>query len=182
MTKVRVARTAAAVMVTTVVGTAVALVGCTSTPASPRPSTPSSTPSSMRSPVCTGRDGEAVLRAFFRDLSNHRNVSELLAAYVAPPENFVRWWDPSTPSGGIVTYVNGLPEHLEKLQRDGIDLTVTGFQDAGFQGRGTPDEGGWFTFGLYGRFREGQPMGGGETLGNKGAVDCATGKLKAIVL
>jgi hypothetical protein len=137
--------------------------------------------------MCTGSDGEAVLRAFFRDLSNRRDVAELLADYVVAPESFVRWWDGTLRPGEIITFSNGLPEHLEKLQRDGINATVTGFEDVGFQGRGTPDAGGWFLFGLQGHLRAGDaapapPTTSKTPLGAKGAVDCATGKLKAIVI
>jgi hypothetical protein len=122
-----------------------------------------------------------VLRGFFHDLSNHRDVGELLAVYVASPQVFVRWWDPSVPNGEVITFVNGLQQHLEQLERDGINLTVTGFEDAGYQGRGD-EAGGWFSFGLYGRTHEGEAMGGGQGLGNKGAVDCATLKLMAVVI
>src|SRR5262245_453640 len=95
MTKVRAGGVATVVIVIASIGTIVALGSCASTPASPPPSAPPST----SSPECTGRDSEAVLRAFFHDLSNNRDVRELLSAYIAPPEDFVRWWDPTTADG-----------------------------------------------------------------------------------
>jgi hypothetical protein len=176
MTKMRMTAVVVAVLVT--LG---GLAGCTSSPAPLKSSTPTSGPSAAPSTHCTGRDGEAALRGFSRDLSNHRDVGELLAAYVAAPEDFVRWWDPSVPNGEVLTYANGLQQHLDQLERDGINLNVTGFEDAGYQGFGD-EAGGWFNFGLYGRNRESEAMSGGQTLGNKGAVDCATLKLKAIVI
>ena len=65
---------------------------------------------------------------------------------------------------------------------EALDLTVVEFMDVGFQGSGTPDAGGWFLFSLQGRFNRGERPAAGGSLGNKGAADCATGKLKAIVM
>jgi hypothetical protein len=123
-----------------------------------------------------------VLRGFFHDLSNQRPVAEVLATYVVPAQDFVRWWDGTLKPGETRTFYNGLEQHLEKLQQGGLDLTVTGFKDVGFQGRGTRDAGGWFTFSLHGRLKKSDPRSDGRTLSNKGAVDCANGKLKVIVI
>jgi hypothetical protein len=156
-----------------------ALTGCNA----PRPDPlPTSTPPSPTSRLCTGSVGEDALRGFFRDLSNQRPVAEVLATYVVPAQDFVRWWDGTLKPGETRTFYNGLEEHLQKLQQGGLDLTVGRFNDVGFQGRGTRDAGGWFTFSLQGRMNRSERASAGRTLGNKGAADCATGKLKAIVI
>lgn len=111
-------------------------------------------------------------------------MKEVLGAYVVPAQDFVRWWDGTLRLGQTLRFEDGLEQHLGKLQQNGMDLTVTGFTDVGIQGRGTRDEGGWFNFGLRGRLQRGEPLSSGErsTGGHKGAVDCDTGKLKAVVL
>jgi hypothetical protein len=119
---------------------------------------------------------------FFHDLSTHRPVAEVLAAYVVPAQDFVRWWDDTLKLGETRTFANGLDQHLEKLQQGGLDLTVTGFEDVGFQGSGTRDAGGWFLFSLQGRLKRSEPLSDERTLSYKGAADCDTGKLKVIVI
>lgn len=109
-------------------------------------------------------------------------MEEVLAAYVVPPRDFVRWWDGTLRLSQTLTFDNGLEQHLDKLQQNGMDLTVTGFNDVGFQRGGTREEGGGFTFGLRGRLSRGEPLRSGQALGGKGAVDCVTGKLKAVVI
>jgi hypothetical protein len=152
---------------------AAALQGCTSNAAhSPATSnTPLSTPSP--SPVCTGRDEEAVLRAFFDDLSS--DGDDLVTRYFTTPQDFTRWWD---PTAGSVLY-DSLQAHLTRLQRDGVTVTVTGFTDHGFGGSSTNnDVGGEFTFEA-----SGQMTNGGELVrGGKGGISCETGKLKVIVM
>lgn len=97
----------------------------------------------------------------------------------------MRWWDSTLKLSQTLTFDNGLEQHLGKLQRNGMDVTVTGFKDVGFQGRGRREEGGWFNFGLRGQLQRGEPYSsnGPQSLGgHKGAVDCKSGKLKAVVL
>ena len=154
-------------------------------PAPSGDATPAPTAEATSSPApagtCTGRAGEEALRGFFRDLSRSRPVQSVLAAYVVPPRDFVRWWDHSLPQARTLTFEVGLEQHLGKLQRNGVDLTVTGVKDAGFQGGGTRDAGGWFTFSLQGRLQRSEPQDE-QSFGGKGAVDCDTGKLKAVVI
>lgn len=93
-----------------------------------------------------------------------------------------RWWDGTLRLGQTLTFDNGLEQHLGTLQQSGMDVTVTGFKDMGLQGRGTRDEGGWFTFGLRGWLLGSEALSSGQSVGGKGAVDCGTGKLKAVVI
>jgi hypothetical protein len=166
------------VVVVAAIALVAALAGCTSTGSrSPVASTPvASSPPSARMTECTGRGGEAVLRAFFDDLSH--GGSDLLTPYFAPAQDFVRWWDPTRGSGEVVPYT-GLQEHLRKLQRDGADAAVIGFTDTGFQGKGTSEAGGWLQFNIRGRLSKDAAVMVGV---GKGAIDCRTGKLKALVV
>lgn len=165
--------------------TALALVagvsGCT--PGTHPP--PASRPSLSPSPICTGRDGEAVLRAFFDDLSSGKKG--LVATYFVAPLDFVRWSDPTS---GLITFLPGpdndtvtldaLQAHLDSLQQQGAHVTLTRFRDAGFEADKTNGEaGGWFSFDI-----RGSPNGRAAVKdGNgKGAVDCGTKKLKALVI
>ena len=149
------------------------LAGCTTTASR---SEVASTPSSVGTTQCTGRGGEAVLRAFFDHISH--NGSDLLDAYFAPAQDFVRWWDPTRESGDVVPYT-GLQEHLSRLRQDGVDVAVIGFSDQGFQGGTSGEAGGWFTFDIRGRLSKDTAVKVGN---GKGAIDCRTGKLKALVV
>lgn len=167
--------------VVAVAGLISALMSCSPTPSKSSSPPPLPTPAASR--LCTGRAGEEPLRGFFRDLSNDRPVKEVLAAYVVPPQDFVRWWDGTLRLGQTLTFSSGLEQHLDRLQQNGMDVTVTGFKDVGFDGRGTRDEGGWFNFGLRGRLLRSEPLMSEQSLGgHKGAVDCGTGKLKVVVI
>jgi hypothetical protein len=127
-------------------------------------------------PVCTGREGESVLRSFARDFN--AGATNLVATYFAEQKNFVRWWDPTVPPREVVEY-SGLTTHLGMLQRAGERLTVASFQEMGYQnGANGGPEGGWFSFDV--RAWPGKGAAGRLAHG-KGAVDCATGRLKVIV-
>ena len=108
-------------------------------------------------------------------------MQSILAAYVVPPQDFLGWFDTSLPQGRTLTFEFGLEQHLAKLQRNGLDLTVTGLKDAGYQGGRTRDAGGWFSFSLQGRLQLSE-VAGEQPITGKGAVDCDTGKLKAVVV
>jgi hypothetical protein len=99
-----------------------------------------------------------------------------LSEYFAPQQKFVRWWDPTVPLGRVVDR-GGLAAHLDKLQRNGLYLTLRDFHAVGFQGGA--EAGGWFNFKVSGRPSENAPSKVGS---GKGAVDCATGKLMAVVI
>jgi hypothetical protein len=171
--------TGAALLVASLLG------GCTS-PAPSVQTTNKPAPSIFNSPPCTGKAGEAALRAFFTDLGAGRPVTQILDSYVVPQEEFVRWWDDSLAPGHEISGGWALPaesreklrQHLERLQRDGMNLVVDEFTDVGFQGIGI-DAGGWFNFRARGHVSDGDS---GRGVGGKGAADCATGRLKAIVL
>jgi hypothetical protein len=155
------------------------LAGCTSSAAPQQPA------STYSRPPCTGRAGEAALRGFFSDLGAGRPVTQILDAYVVPPEEFARWWDDTLGPGHEITGGPAMPaewrdklrRHLEDLQRAGMDFVVDKFNDVGFQGVGI-DAGGWFNFRVRGQFSRGDA---GRDAGGKGAADCATGRLQTIV-
>jgi hypothetical protein len=77
----------------------------------------------------------------------------------SPQEEFARWWDATLGPGHEISGGWALPaesraklgRHLEELQRAGMAFVVDEFTDVGFQG------------------------------GGKGAADCATGRLQAVV-
>jgi hypothetical protein len=136
------------------------------------------------SPTCTGHEGQPLLRSFFDDLSNGRK--DLLATYVVQPQDFTRWSDPTS---GRIRYMPGpgnetetldaLQTHLDSLQRQGAVLVLTRFDDAGYQGNDPYALGGGFTFQMQGRADRHETMTQGD---GKGLIDCATGKLKELVI
>ena len=151
---------------------------CTTEPtASPSPTTAATTNGtpSIKSSRCTGQGAEQLLRAFVADFNAGKN--DLASAYFAGPDRFVRWWDRTLPPGITIEHKE-LGSHLRKLQSDGVRLpTVEHFRDAGFQGAGQPDEGGWFNFGL-----PSPTAGNSSRLFGKGAVDCVSNKFIALVI
>ncbi len=106
--------------------------------------------------------------------------------YIAPFQDFIRWWDGTLGAGEDIEGGFALPSgsadpllgHLNMLRQAGFALTVDTFQDRGYQGAGTSSAAGWFTFTAHGQL----PVGGSGNTAGKGAVNCATGLLRAIVL
>ena len=127
-----------------------------------------------------------MLRAFLADLSNGKKG--LVGTYFVAPQDFVRWSDPIS---GIITYMagpgnetetlDGLQAHFDALQRNGVSVTLTGFDDGGY----TDDNpladppSGWFGFEVRGRASRGAAIRDG--LG-KGAIDCGSSKLRVFVI
>lgn len=143
--------------------------------------TPSPT---IQSAGCTGAKGEIVLRALFDDLSAGRATP--VSEFFVEPESFVRWWDPTLPSGGVITFqfgdgidtvnLNTLQAHLDSLVRSGVQIVVTSFTPGAYA---DSIHGGGFTFTARGRpNRQAKPLDGG----GKGGVDCATGTLTSLVI
>ena len=125
-----------------------------------------------------------------RELAAHRKIS--LATYFGAPRDFDIWWDPTLPSGQVITFQAGpgndtvtlaaLQSHLNALHGRGIRISLTklhpdGYSDHSFTG--SPHPGGVFEFDSQGRASAGAPMAGG---GGKGMVDCVTGKLVDVVI
>src|SRR5215467_11967070 len=143
-------------------------------------------PGPSRPALCNGTAGQALVRGLFADLSGGREPS--MSRYFTTPVNFLRWVDPYsvtditfTPAAandGSVD-LDVLEKHLDGLARGGFSVKLVTFTDGGFDGGGTPDAGGWFDFTAFGKGRKSETPTDG---GGKGAVDCATGKLKALVL
>jgi hypothetical protein len=134
-------------------------------------------------PPCTGADGHATLVALLDRLSRGEHVD--VGTYFVAPIDFVRWVDPSAyitflpADDGSVT-LDALQAHLDALAGGGVSATLTGFSDGGYAGTETNhDVGGWFTFTVRGR-----PNAHARTAdgGGKGAVDCATKKIKVFVI
>jgi hypothetical protein len=163
----------------------------------PRPAAGSTRPAlvitpSLTGPVrCDGSTAEPVVRALFADLSAGRPVQ--VATYFNTPRNFDIWWDPTLPSGQVITFQAGpgsntytldaLQSHLSTLRGRGITITLTklvpnGYSDHAFTG--SPHPGGVFTFDARGRAKPGAPTVAGG--GGKGMVDCVTGKLVDLVI
>lgn len=146
---------------------------------------PAPGPTTTARVLCNGSAGETLLRGLLAALGAGRRVD--LTAYFSPPESFVRWFDPSDPA--IVTFLPGpgsetftldaLQARLDKLSRAGLSARLTGFTDGGYQAGAVGEEGGWFAFDLRGRGGRSGPDSDG---GGKGAVDCASGKLKVLVI
>lgn len=136
---------------------------------------------------CSGTNAEPILHALFDDLSVGRPPE--IEAYFVEPLDFVRWWDPTLPSGQVITFEAGpgsgtvtldtLRSHLGALTRRGLQATVSGFTANGYESVSKAETGGGFTFDLHGRIggKGGFVDGGGE-----GMIDCMTGKLKTIVI
>jgi hypothetical protein len=143
---------------------------------------------SRATPVrCSGAGGEPIMHALFDDLSVGRPPD--VGAYFVEPIDFVRWWDPTLPSGQVITFEAGpgsgavtldtLRGHLAALTRRGLQATISGFTANGYESVSKAETGGGFTFDLHGR------IGGKGAFvdgGGGGMIDCLTGKLKTIVI
>jgi len=170
--------------------------GTLSSRRSPRPTVGSTHPALVTTPTivgpvrCDGSTAEPVLRALFDAVSAGRPVS--LAPYFGAPRDFDIWWDPTLPSGQVITFQAGpgndtvtlaaLQSHLNALHGRGIRISLTavhpdGYSDHSFTG--SPHAGGVFEFDSQGRASAGAPIAGG---GGKGMVDCVTGKLVDVVI
>jgi hypothetical protein len=145
----------------------------------------------LTAPVrCDGSTAEPVVRALFADLSAGRPIR--IATYFNAPRNFDIWWDPTLPSGQVITFqagpgsntytLAGLQSHLNALRGRGITITLTHLQPDGYSNNaftGSQHPGGVFFFDSSGRARAGAPLVAG---GGKGMVDCVTGKLVDFVI
>jgi len=150
----------------------------------PSPTTAPAPSATVQSAACTGAKGEIVLRALFDDLSAGRATP--VSEFFVEPSSFVRWWDPTLPSGDVITYQFGdgidtvnlksLQAHLDSLVRGGVQISVTSFTPDGYE---DSIHGGGFTFTARGRpDPQTKPLDGG----GKGGVDCATGTLTSVVI
>jgi hypothetical protein len=167
---------------------AVALSGCTSSdrvlvPA-PAAAPPITAPAAVTSaPPCTGADGEAVVNELFNDLSRARKID--LGTYFVAPLDFVRWVDP----GAYVTFLpaddgsvtlTALQSRLDGLERHHVSIALTEFADDGYAGDAlNNDIGGYFSLRIRLRLSAAAPTSDGT---GKGAIDCATKKIKILVL
>ena len=136
---------------------------------------------------CSGSGGEPMLRALFADLSLGRTPD--IGTYFVDPLDFIRWWDPTLPSGAVISFEAGdgsgtatldtLQSHLDALHHRGVNGTVTEFTPIGYDVVSSQEAGGGFTFGLRARAtaRGALRDGGGE-----GMIDCRTGRLKSLVI
>jgi hypothetical protein len=164
--------------------------GCT---ADRIPLTGSSTPTLRALPPvvvpvrCSGSGGDAMLRGLFADLSAGRTPD--IGTYFVDPLDFVRWWDPTLPSGQVISFEAGdgsgtatldtLQSHLDALHHRGVTGTVSTFTPTGYGAVSSTEAGGEFTFGLRARAASRGALrdGGGE-----GMIDCVTGRLKSVVI
>lgn len=136
---------------------------------------------------CSGSGGEPMLRGLFADLSLGRTPD--IGTYFVDPLDFARWWDPTLPSGQVISFEAGdgsetatldtLQSHLDALRRRGVNGTVSEFAPTGYDAASSKEAGGGFTFGLRARAtaRGALRDGGGE-----GMIDCVTGRLKSVVI
>jgi hypothetical protein len=161
----------------------VALTGCTSTDrpiATPRVSAQAPVTSA---PPCTGADGEAIVKKLFDDLSRGKKID--LGTYFVAPLDFVRWVDPGAyvtflpANDGSVTLA-ALQSRLDGLERQHISIALKEFADGGYAGDViNNDLGGWFSFKARLRLNAAAPT---SDASGKGAIDCATKKIKVMVL
>ena len=152
---------------------------CTSQPrSSTPPATPASPPrvaaASAATAVCTTQRTEALLRALFQDYDAGQ---EIVGTYIAGPDRFVRWWDPTLPPGGDLAASENYPKlspHLRGLHDQGIRLTMTGYQ-------GTPngDSSIGFVFGVRQGLTPTAPPG---QMDAKGVLDCVTNRFTTLVI
>jgi hypothetical protein len=149
----------------------------------PGPGLPSTAPT--RSPLCNGRAGKTLITGLFADLSAGRHPD--MSHYFGPPVTFAEWFDPTTtevitflpgPGSGTVT-LDALRDHLDSLARGGFSATVTHFVDHGYTAADADRPGGLFTFDIRGRASRSSPSSAGA---GSGLVDCATGKLKMVLI
>ena len=135
---------------------------------------------------CDGTSGQPLLAELFADLA--RGQPTPVGRFFSAPQNFLRWKDPTTDTDIIAgfgadtsTYtLDALQSHLDALARDGVAGTVTHFAiDGNPRGYGRDPGGGLFRFDLRARWH----VGDSETdEGGTGMIDCATGKLKEVVI
>jgi hypothetical protein len=135
---------------------------------------------------CDGTSGQPLLVALFADLA--RGEPTPVAMFFSAPKNFLRWEDPTTdtdikalPAVDNDGYtLDALQSHLDELALDGVDATVTHFAtDGNPDGDASHDGGGLFRFGLRARWQGDQAE---QNEGGTGVIDCATGKLKEVVI
>lgn len=168
----------------------IASAGCT---ADRIPLTGSSTPTARALPPvvvpvrCSGSGGDTPLRGLFADLDAGRTPE--VGTYFVDPLDFVRWWDPTLPTGAVISFEAGdgsgavtldtLQSHLDALRRRGVAGTVSVFTATGYDAVSSTEAGGGFTFSLRARAtaRSALRDGGGE-----GMIDCVTGRLKSVVI
>jgi hypothetical protein len=115
-----------------------------------------------------------LLRALFRDYNAGQDV---VATYLAGPDRFVRWWDPTLPPGGDLAASENYPKpspHLRGLHDRGIRLTVTGYH-------GTPngDSSIEFVFDVRQGLTPTAPPG---LMNSKGNLDCTTNRFTILVI
>jgi len=164
-----------------------ALTACTSTdqvvPTRPAPpSAPAAGPAST-APPCTGAGGETVVKNLFDDLNRGKKID--LATYFVAPLDFVRWVDP----GAYVTFLPGndgsvnldaLQSRLDRLEQQHTRIDMTKFFDGGYGGDAiNHDVGDYFSFKIRIRLNASAPTSDGT---GKGAIDCATKKIKVMVI
>jgi hypothetical protein len=135
---------------------------------------------------CDGSSGQPLLAALFADLG--RGEAPPVATFFSAPNNFLRWEDPTTGTditagfgADTSTYtLDALQSHLDALALDGVDGTITHFAiDGNPDGDASRDGGGLFRFDLRARWH-GNDSEASE--GGIGVIDCATGKLKEVVI
>jgi hypothetical protein len=163
--------------------TATATAGC----AADRVPLPRPTPTVAAGPVsCDGTSGQPLLAELFADLA--RGQPTPVGRFFSAPRNFLRWEDPTTggditalPGAGNDTYtLDALQAHLNALALDGVDGTITHFAiDGNPLGDGRAIGGGLFRFDLRARWHRDDPM---TDEGGVGMIDCATGRLKEVVI
>ncbi len=179
-----------AIPVVVVLVAAISTAGCT---ADRIPLAGSATPTVRALPPvavpvrCSGSGGDTPLRGLFADFSAGRTPA--VASYFVDPRDFVRWWDPTLPSGQVITFEAGagsgtvtldtLQSHLDALHHRGLTGTVSGFAANGYEAPSSKEAGGGFTFTLRARATGKGALrdGGGE-----GTIDCVTGRLKTVVI
>jgi hypothetical protein len=136
---------------------------------------------------CSGSGGDTPLRGLFADLDAGRTPD--VGTYFVDPLDFVRWWDPTLPSGQVISFEAGdgsgtatldtLQSHLDALRRRGVAGTVSVFTATGYDAVSPQETGGSFTFSLRARATHNGPLRNG---GGEGTIDCANGRLKSVVI
>ena len=171
------------VSVLVAVVTATVAAGC----AADRVPLPYVTPTAVAGPLtCDGTSGQPLLAELFADLG--RGVPTPVERFFSAPRNFLRWEDPTTNTditagfgAGTSAYtLDALQSHLDALARDGVAGTITHFAiDGDPRGGGRDPGGGLFRFSLHARWHIGDSE---ADEGGVGTIDCATGKLKEVVI
>ena len=135
---------------------------------------------------CDGSSGQPLLAQLFADLAQGQPAP--VGQFFSTPKNFLRWVDPTTgtditalPGAGNDTYtLDELQSHLDALAHGGADVTITHFAiDGNPDGDASQDGGGLFRFDLQARWHGNEPE---ANEGGIGVIDCATGKLKEVVI